>query len=188
MDRRRSRADDRFPGRREGGSFRQAFLQVVESHPDDTAQPLDAAVDRLVDPPLVLEERSPAVADAHQGEREVEPHRGPSTVELEGAAEGRDRPVVLTEPELAPADQLEEVDLLVAPRHPFVDHLAGEPVGLVDVAHPPVTRSRALPSPRARWDRARGRAGTPSRAAGSPFGPRFSRAQPRAVCTAGSKG
>ena len=80
---------------------------------DDAAEPLDAAVDGLVDPALVLEER------AHRGRRRTSARaRGRterrSTVRRARALRGASRTasVVAPEPELAPADELEEVDLL----------------------------------------------------------------------------
>ena len=120
------------------------------------------AVHGLMDAPLVLEERAGSVADEHQGQGEVEANRGPASVELERSTEGLHGVVVLAEPELAPADQLQQVDLDVA-----AESLRRSPRAR---AGPPRRSSpsaggrwRVLPWPRARSDRARALASRPSR-------------------------
>ena len=142
---------DRFPGCRRGRVVPTRHSSRSSSPIRTHRVPLDAAVDRLVHPPLVLEERSPSLADAHQGEREIEPHRGPSAVQLEGAAEGRHR---LGRTHRAGAGTSRPARGGRSPRRtavPFVDHFSGEAVRPRRRRPSAGTRWRVLPSPTARW-------------------------------------
>src|SRR3990170_6631866 len=123
---------DRLAGTRQGRTLGEGLLQVVEGDPHDAAQPIDAAVHRLVHTARVLEERARAQAGAEHREREVEPHGDPAPVAREGIGEGRDGLLVLPEAQLAPADQLPEVLLPLAPKPSLRDDLLAQAVGLGD--------------------------------------------------------
>src|SRR4029453_8292099 len=114
---------DRLTRRRERRTFGKRLLQVVERDAQAAAQPLDAAVHGLVDAARVLEERARAFARAEQREREVEPHRDPTTVAAERLAERCHRVLVAAEPELAPPDELPQVLLRVVAAAALVDDL-----------------------------------------------------------------
>ena len=133
IDARRSRAAITSPSSR-AGPFGEALIEVVDRDAHDATSRSTPPFTAWCTPRVIRGTRARGRRSTGARARGRSDH-DPPAVAPQRFAERADGVVVATEAELAPADELPQVFLVVIAPPAFLDHLDAEPVGCVGVTH-----------------------------------------------------